>query len=124
MDLSKIEKRVRALEDLSSRVRLLKSSTSPSGRPLHDTVSLLRDLEQLAREVTLMKEDAFSEGEYRLVLACVREFCRLVELIARLRGELDGQSPTNILHVHLDAETAERIARTYLARRRKLEAHE
>ena len=47
MDLSKIEKRVRALETLSSRGRLLKSSTGPSGRPIHDIVSLLRELEQL-----------------------------------------------------------------------------
>lgn len=124
-DLFALEKRIRALEAISSRLRLIKGSSIPSGQDIHyDTASVLRDLEYLAREVGLIKEDAEAVGDHRLALACVREFCRVVELIARLRGDLDEQNSTNILHVHLDGETAKRIAETYLARRRKLESPE
>ena len=108
---------------LSSRLRLVRSANR-SERPIVDTVSLIGELEDLSREVTVIKEDAISRGEYRLALSCVREFCRLVELIARLRGELDAQGPTNILHVHLDPDTAKKIAETYLEKQRRLESHE
>ena len=69
-------------------------------------------------------EEALIAGDDRLVLACAREFCRVVELSARLRGKIEEKTTTNVLLVHLDAETAERMAKTYLARREKLESHE
>jgi len=85
---------------------------------------LLEDLEQLRREVRLIEEEAFSEGDYRLALACVRESWRLIELVAKLRGDLDAQSTTNVLQLHLDADTAKKIAETYLSRREGLNADE
>src|SRR5438270_10158817 len=92
VDIFKLEKRVCKLEALSSRLRLVRSANR-SERPIVETVSVIGELEDLSREVTVIKEDAISRGEYRLALSCVREFCRLVELIARLRGELDAQGP-------------------------------
>jgi hypothetical protein len=124
VDLSNLEKRVRTLEALSSRLRLVQSSAKRSERPILDTLSLIGDLECLSREVTVIKDDAIFHGEYRLALVCIREFCRLVELIARLRGELDAQGPPNILHVHLDPDTAKKIAETYLETQKRLEPHE
>jgi hypothetical protein len=118
-----LEKRVRRLEALSSRLRLVQSANR-SGRPIVDTASQIGELEDLSREVTVIKEDAISRGEYRFALACVREFCRLVELTARLRGELDAQGTTNILHVHLDPDTAKKIAETYLEKLKRLESYE
>jgi hypothetical protein len=44
--------------------------------------------------------------------------CYIIELAAKLRGDLDERSPTNILNVNLDSETARRIAETYLERHR------
>jgi hypothetical protein len=82
-----------------------------------DTISLLGELEELAREIRLIREQALVAGDNRLVLACAREFCRVAELSARLRGEIKE----NTLHVHLDAK---RMAEIYLARRKKLESHE
>jgi hypothetical protein len=119
MDRSALERRIRALETKSTP---LKGTSSGAGQPItDDTVTLLEDL---AREIRLIGEEALVAGDNRLFLACGREFCRVVELIARLRGKIEDKATTNVLHVHLDAETAERVARTYLARRKKLEPHE
>jgi hypothetical protein len=125
MDLSALEKRIRAVELKSTPLRLNKRSSSGASRhSTNDTVTLLRELEELAHEISLIKEEALAAGDHRLVLACIREFCRMAELRARLRGEIDQKTITNVLHVHLDADTAKRVAETYLARRRKVESHE
>jgi hypothetical protein len=122
VDFAGLEKRVRALELLATRLRLVKGSSSRAGqRSNYDTVSLLDELQELAHEVALMKEDAHAAGDERLALACVRQSCRILEIIGGLRGELEGKGSPNILHVSLDADTSKRIAETYLARRKELE---
>ena len=122
MDFRTLERRVAALELISTRLRLIKGSGTPSGQRSNcDTVSLLGQLEDLVREVQLMKEEAQFAGDRRTALACMREFCRIVELIARLRGDLDERNQTNIVQVNVDAETAIRIAETYLKRQKALQ---
>ena len=122
MDQSALERRIRALEQKSTP---FKGASSRISQPItEDTSSLLGELEELAREIRLIGEGALVAGDHRLVLACAREFCRVAELSARLRGEIEEKTTTNVLHVHLDAETAERVAKTYLARRKKLGSHE
>lgn len=122
MDFKRLERRVAALELMSNRLRLIKGSGTPSGQRSNcDTVSLLEQLEDLVREVQIMKEDAQFAGDRRTALACMREFCRIIELIARLRGELDERNQTNIVQVNVDAETAIRIAETYLKRQKALQ---
>jgi hypothetical protein len=78
--------------------------------------SLLEQLRELTSEAQRLKAAAENAGDYRGALAAVRELCRIVELIAKLSGELESHSETKILNVTLDAETARRISDTFLAR--------
>jgi hypothetical protein len=123
MEFRTLESRVRALEKLSTRLRLVKRPDAPTGQPI-DRVSLLAKFEELFNETELMKDEAWNASDHRLALACVRESCHILEIISRLCGELDGPSSTNILNVLLDVETATLMARTYLARHGKLEPNE
>lgn len=123
MELSALEKRIRALELKSSHFSPVKQSSSGTRQKItDDTVSLLGELEEIAGEIRLIREEALVAGDDRLVLACAREFCRVAELSARLRGEIEEKTTTNVLHLHLDAKTAIRMAEIYLARRKKLES--
>ena len=122
MDQSALERRIRALELKSTP---LKGASSRAGQPITgDTATLLEELEDLAREIRLIGEQALVAGDNRLFLACAREFCRVAELSARLRGEIEDKATTNVVQVYLDAKTAKRMAEIYLARRKKLESHE
>jgi hypothetical protein len=78
--------------------------------------SLLAQLRELTSEAQRLKATAEKAGDIRAALAAVRELCRIVELIAKLSGELDSRSETKILNITLDAETATRISDTFLAR--------
>jgi len=122
VDFPALERRIRALELRSTRLWLVKGSGSRAGqRSDYDRVSLLDEFQELAREVTLMKEGAHAAGDRRLALACLRESGHMLEIIGRLRGELEGKNSINSLHVNLDADIGKRIAETYLARRKKVE---
>jgi hypothetical protein len=79
------------------------------------------ELEELKQEATLITEQAKTAGDLSTALASIRVRCSITELAARLRGDLDPRSPTNILNITLDPETARRIAETYLARHKPLE---
>ena len=117
-----LERRIQALEQKSTP---RKGASSGASQPITgDTISLLGELEEVAREIRLISEGALVAGDDRLVLACAREFCKVAELSARLRGEIEEKTTTNVLHLHFDAETALRMAKTYLARQQKLESHE
>ena len=78
---------------------------------------LRQKLEGLLAESERLKQKAEKRGDYRTALAAVRELCRLIELVAKLTGELNERPQTNVL-VNLDADTARRIAETYLLRHR------
>ena len=47
-------------------------------------------------------------GDYRTAVACIREHCRILELIGKLGGELDEKTQTNIPDVTLDSGTGNR----------------
>lgn len=78
--------------------------------------SLLAQLEELKNEAQRLKQKAERAGDYRAALAAVRELCRIVELVAKLCGQIDARPETKILNVNLDPETVSRITRTFLAR--------
>jgi len=78
--------------------------------------SLVAQLRELTSEAQRLKGKAERGGDLRTALAAVRELCRIVELVARLRGELGERIETKILNVNLDPETAKRIADTFVAR--------
>lgn len=111
MDLPRLEKRIAALERLSSRLRLGKTPNTATDQQ--------RQLEDLMCEVELIKGEAHLAGDHRTALACVRECSRIVELQAKVRGNLDLGKKLNIVNVDLDPETARRIAETFLQRRRE-----
>jgi hypothetical protein len=78
--------------------------------------SLVEQLCGLTSEARHLKDKAEVAGDYRTALAAVRELCRIVELIARLRGELNERHEISMVNFQLDAETAKRIGETFLAR--------
>ena len=45
-------------------------------------------------------------------------FPQNIEVKAELTGELDKRPQTNVMNLHLDVDTARRMAETYLARHR------
>ena len=58
-------------------------------------------------------------GDYRAALIAVREKTGLVELEARLTGELNEKPETKIVNLNFDAETARRLTETFLARHKE-----
>jgi hypothetical protein len=122
MDLPTLEKRVRRLEMLSSRIKLIKAS--PAGEPINDKVSLLEQLEDLGKQLTLMREEAYASGDHRMALAFGREFCRVAELEAKLAGKLDERSQSKVSNEHIDSGTAKRMAQAYLDRHKDGESNE
>jgi hypothetical protein len=73
-------------------------------------------LRALTIEAKHLKGKAELAGDYRTALLAVRELCRIVELVAKLRGELDERAEINVVNFQLDAETAKKIGNTFLAR--------
>ena len=73
----------------------------------------LRELGAQARDVGLSAERT---GDRRTVLAALRETTRILELEARLTGELNEKPEAKILNVNIDPGTARRITETFLAR--------
>ncbi len=78
----------------------------------------MEQLRDLTSEAQRLKEKAETEGDFRTALAAVRELCRIVELVAKLRGEIDGCNEINVVNFQLDADTAKRISETFLVRHR------
>lgn len=84
--------------------------------------TLIEELRSLTVEAQRLKEKAETAGDFRTALAAVRELCRIVELVAKLRGEIDGRAEINVMNLQIDADTARRIGETFLARHQLREA--
>ena len=109
MRISTVTKRVTKLENTLTGLRLGKKSGCRCGEQMDDsTVPLPKQLQKLAQETKQIKEQAVASEDYRTALACIREHCRILELIARLGGELDEKTQTNNLDVTLDSGTGNR----------------
>jgi exopolyphosphatase/pppGpp-phosphohydrolase len=93
------------------------AKSSDSGQ-ITQSENLLAQLEGLKNEAQRLKQKAERAGDYRAALAAVRELCRIVELVAKLCGQMDSRTETRILNVNLDPETISRITQTFLARHR------
>ena len=113
-----LEKRIGTLERLNLLKRQEKQSPESVDRTNRGTPSWVEELEKMKQETKRITEQAKTAGDLRTALACIRVCCYIIELAAKLRGDLDERSPTNILNVNLDSETARRIAETYLERHR------
>ena len=82
--------------------------------------NLVEDLQRLAAEANRLKNKAEKAGEVRTAIAALREITRLIELRAKIAGELK-ESQVNVLNVRIDGTTAARMAEIYLSRRKALE---
>ena len=85
-------------------------------REVEDGKSILIQLRELKTQAEQIKVRADRAGDYRTSLLALRGKTRLVELEARLTGELNERPETKILNFSLDAETATRMTETFLAR--------
>jgi len=91
----------------------------PSAEIVH-ALTVLEHVHHLLGEARRLKELAEKRGDIRTAMYGLRELVRIVELFARITGELEpSRNETNILNVHVTPEAAAKIAETYLARRRE-----
>jgi hypothetical protein len=117
MNLSAIEKRVRTLEKMATQPRPNQRPICPSELQMDQgATSWSGQLEELTHQARLIMEQAKAAGDQRTALASIRLRCDIVELAAKLRGELDERSQTNVLSVNFDSDTIKRVAETFLAR--------
>ena len=119
MRQSILEKRVTKLERLTRLGGKQADSHGSIKQMKNAKASWLQQLQVLTEEAKLIGEHAESAGDYRTALACIRELCRIVELMAKLQGELDDRIQINTLSVGVDLETAIRMAETFLARQKE-----
>jgi hypothetical protein len=59
--------------------------------------NLLAEVEDLKRQAQVIKDRAEKAGDLRTALQGIRELVRIVELLAKLRGELDERPTVNVL---------------------------
>jgi hypothetical protein len=59
--------------------------------------TLIEQLERLTADARSIKGKAEAAADYRTALAGIRELVRIVELLAKLRGELDERAVVNVL---------------------------
>jgi len=85
-----------------------------------DLLAQLKQLNAKARELAAKAESA---GDYRTGLLAIRELARLLELAAKLTGQLDERAQHNELHVHLPADRALAVAKAYVERHGASEAN-
>ena len=85
-------------------------------REVEDGKSVWIQVRELNIQAEQLRAKADRAGDYRAALAALREKTRIVELEARLTGQLNEKPETKIVNVTLDAETARRITETFLAR--------
>ncbi|MGB2626129.1 MAG: hypothetical protein WAK20_05035 [Candidatus Acidiferrum sp.] len=100
-------------------------SSSPNSLQIEhifEACTLVEQLRSLTVEAQRLKQKAETAGDFRTALAAVRELCRIVELVAKLRGEIDRRAEINVMNLQIDAETARRIGETFLARHQMPEA--
>jgi hypothetical protein len=110
-------------ESRSALVRHTKSHLSDAvasrPAPVSRTESLVHQIDELKTKARSILDKAESQGDLRTALAGIQELARLIELLAKLSGEL-RPAQLNILQVErLDPDTARLLAETYLARHPK-----
>jgi hypothetical protein len=122
MRLMTVNKRVTNLENTLDRLKAgQKTGCGHTSEKYDSALPVLKQLQKLAQETKHIKDETVASGDYRTALACVHELSRILELIAKLGGELDAKIQKNILNVELDPQAGKRIAEMYLTRLRNRE---
>ena len=78
---------------------------------------ILSELLSLREEARRLQSLAEKKGDVRTAISAIRELTRLVELKARVMGEIRDRE-ISITNVQIDPETAEKMATIFLACRR------
>jgi hypothetical protein len=86
--------------------------------------SILIQLQELKIQAEHSRARAARAGDTRTALVALREKARLVELEARLTGQLNEKPETKIVNLNFDAETARRLTETFLARHKERPHHD
>lgn len=120
MSLADLAKRLQRFENHLTRLRVGKGFAREIQANCDIGVWLER-LQALVQDAHRIKQKAEALGDDRTALAAVGELRRIVELSAKLTGQLEEKTQMNVVRVELSPEAAERIAETYLARHRTLE---
>jgi hypothetical protein len=81
--------------------------------------SILNQLRELVSQARYLGLRAERAGDNRTALAAVRDVTRILELEARLTGELNEKAETKILNVNFDPDTAKRMTEIFLARHKE-----
>jgi len=68
-----------------------------AGRREVDADNLLGQVANLQRQAQVIKDKAEATGDLKTALQGIRELCRIIELLAKLRGELDTRPVVNVL---------------------------
>jgi hypothetical protein len=76
--------------------------------------SLIEQLKVLNEKARDLAAKAEASGDYRTALLAVRELVRIVELCARLTGELNERAKHDHVHLHLTAAEAVQLAKDLL----------
>jgi hypothetical protein len=123
------------LSEVKTSQKYGKSSTSVERHKQHITQTvalaasqdygreLMKFIEVLEGEAARLQADAEAAHDTRTAIVALGERRRLVELRAKITGELkEHQTTTNILSVTLDPKVAERMAEAFLMRQKLLKA--
>jgi hypothetical protein len=86
--------------------------------------SISLQFRELKTQAGQIKARADRAGDCRTSLLALREKARLVELEARLTGELNEKPEVKVVNLDLDTETARRLTETFLARHKERSHHE
>lgn len=110
--------------DLKKRVACLElAQVLGNSAPLRFKNRTTQDLlEELVEGTFQIKELAVAAGDYRTALATIDSLCTLLQLRARLGGELHDLKRTDVLEPNLDAERRVEIANMYLSRHERSKA--
>lgn len=91
--------------------KLVKAEEAKQVAQAETLIEQLGVLNEKARDLAAKAE---ASGDYRTALLAVRELVRIVELCARLTGELNERAKHDHLHLHLTPAEAVQLARDLL----------
>jgi hypothetical protein len=94
-----------------------KALDAANDRDVEAGESILSELEKLKDEARRLQAKAEKKHDVRAALMAIDKLTRIVELQARVMGELRDRD-INITNVQIDPETAARMAEMFLSRRR------
>lgn len=95
-----------------------KALRAADGREIAAGDRLLADINDLRHKAEALRLKAEKKGDLRTAMQGIRELGRLIELMARMLGEIRDRE-ISITNVQIDPATADRMAQIWAAQRMK-----